>query len=65
MHEVADWIIRNWPFDRLYYYGPALPLHVSHSPTLAGAAFTMMSSNAGHLFPRPLVPKNGSGKLTP
>jgi len=30
MREVADWIATNLPFDRLYYYGPSRPIHVSY-----------------------------------
>lgn len=32
MREVAQWIEANVPFDRLYYYGKARPLHVSFGP---------------------------------
>ena len=32
MLEVAQWIATNTPFDRLYYYGPSRPLHVSFGP---------------------------------
>ena len=31
MKEVAQWIVRNCPFDRLYFYGTDRPLHVSYS----------------------------------
>ena len=33
MKEVAQWIVRNCPFDRLYFYGSSSPLHVSYSGT--------------------------------
>ena len=56
MREVAEWIIRNLPFDRLYFYGPGLPIHVSHSPTPAGAAFAMATSSSGRRIPRTLTP---------
>ncbi len=55
MKEVADWIIRNLPFDRLYYYGPSRPVHVSYSSVPAGEAFSMEPSRTGRLTPRPLV----------
>lgn len=29
MREVAEWITANPPFDRLYFYGPDRPIHVS------------------------------------
>lgn len=53
MREVADWIIANLPFDRLYYYGSDRPLHVSHSPNSTGEAFAMIMSASGRLMPRP------------
>jgi hypothetical protein len=55
MKEVADWIVRSLPFDRLYYYGPARPIHVSYGPTAAGEAFSMVLSRTGRLMPRPFV----------
>ena len=55
MLEVAEWIIRNLPFDRLYFYGPGLPLHVSFSPTPAGAAFAMATSSSRRRIPRTLT----------
>lgn len=32
MRDVADWIATNLPYDRLYYYGPDRPIHVSYGP---------------------------------
>jgi len=32
MLEVAQWIVQNTPFDRLYYYGNDRPIHVSYGP---------------------------------
>jgi hypothetical protein len=55
MKEVADWIVGSLPFDRLYYYGPARPIHVSYGPTPAGEAFSMVLSRTGRLMPRPFV----------
>jgi DNA phosphorothioation-associated putative methyltransferase len=31
MREVAQWVVRNCPFDRLYFYGADRPVHVSYS----------------------------------
>ncbi len=32
-HEVVDWIlVRQLPFDSLYYYGPSRPIHLSYGP---------------------------------
>ena len=52
MKEVADWIIAKLPFDRLYFYGPDRPIHVSFSPAPAGEAFSMMRTASGRLIPR-------------
>lgn len=30
--NVAQWLISNLPFDRLYYYGKSKPIHVSYGP---------------------------------
>jgi hypothetical protein len=52
MSEVADWIIDNTPFDRLYFYGSDRPVHVSYSPAGARQAFRMIESKTGQLLPR-------------
>jgi len=36
MREVAQWIVKNCPFDRLYFYGADRPIHVSYSASEAG-----------------------------
>jgi DNA phosphorothioation-associated putative methyltransferase len=41
MAEVARWIMANLPYDRLYYYGPDKPVHVSYSERPAGEAYEM------------------------
>ena len=56
MREVADWIIANLPFDRLYLYGPDRPVHVSYSPDPARQAFLMVESSKGKLMPRRYAP---------
>ena len=53
MREVADWIIANLPFDRLYFYGDDRPLHLSICPQNARAAYTMQKSTSGAVVPRP------------
>jgi DNA phosphorothioation-associated putative methyltransferase len=53
MRDVADWIITNTPFDRLYFYGSDRPIHVSYSPQGKRQAFQMTETKAGHLIPRP------------
>jgi DNA phosphorothioation-associated putative methyltransferase len=60
MKEVADWIVRSLPFDRLYYYGPARPVHVSFGQKPAGEAFAMIQSRSGRLMPRPFVTDKGA-----
>jgi hypothetical protein len=52
MREVADWIIENLPFDRLYYYGHDRPLHVSYGPQGCREAYEMRASASGALVPR-------------
>lgn len=34
MLEVAQWIVANTPFDRLYFYGDREPVHVSFGPKI-------------------------------
>jgi DNA phosphorothioation-associated putative methyltransferase len=55
MRQVADWIVANLPFDRLYFYGSDRPIHVSYSPTPGRQAFRMVRSGKGQLMPRPYV----------
>jgi DNA phosphorothioation-associated putative methyltransferase len=52
MGEVAEWIIANTPFDRLYFYGSSRPLHVSYAPEGARQAFSMNATASGRLVPR-------------
>lgn len=56
MREVADWIITNLPFDRLYFYGSNRPIHVSYAPAQSGEAFEMVKTAAGRTVPRRYVP---------
>ncbi len=60
MLEVARWIVLNLPFDRLYYYGKDLPLHVSFGPDNSRVAVQMAPNSAGIRMPRPL--KLGEGQ---
>ncbi len=52
MLEVAQWIVRNTPFDRLYFYGNNKPLHVScgieHNRTIV----LMFPSKSERLIPK-------------
>ena len=60
MEEVADWIIANLPFDRLYYYGRDRPIHVSYGPEQSRTSYRMEVTKSGARLPRPYtrVPKN-------
>ncbi len=51
MREVADWIIANTPFDRLYFYGADRPLHVSYAQCGTRLAYRMYEGKNGRLVP--------------
>jgi hypothetical protein len=52
MRLVADWIIDNLPFDRLYFYGDDRPLHVSYGPDGKRDAFEVRRTAKG-TYPYP------------
>jgi DNA phosphorothioation-associated putative methyltransferase len=52
MREVADWIIENLPFDRLYFYGSARPLHVSFGPSNQRSAFEIQKLEGNKIIPK-------------
>ena len=52
MLEVAQWIVENTPFDRLYFYGDDKPLHVSYGPENNRAVVVMKENKVGKLTPR-------------
>ncbi|MGI9275671.1 MAG: hypothetical protein ACR2PT_12605 [Endozoicomonas sp.] len=54
---VAAWIVQNLPFDRLYYYAPDRPLHVSYNRQSRAAEVTMMTPkvNGRGYIPRTLT----------
>lgn len=54
MLEVAQWIVANTPFDRLYFYGKDRPLHVSYSATPAAQVTLMRQTSPGRLVPKTL-----------
>jgi DNA phosphorothioation-associated putative methyltransferase len=54
MREVAEWIITNIEFDRLYFYGADRPIHISYGPENTRYAAEMHRSPSGRLQPRPL-----------
>jgi len=52
MREVADWVIANLPFDRLYFYGEDRPIHLSFGPQNSRAAFQLQKTPSGATVPR-------------
>ena len=52
MREVAQWVVANTPFDRLYFYGADLPIHVSYGPENNRQIVRMMKGSQGRLLPR-------------
>ena len=55
MQIVADWIIENLAFDRLYFYGENRPIHLSYSdiPSKKATAFSLGKS--GRRIPKVYV----------
>ncbi len=47
MREVANWIIENTPFDRIYFYGEDKPLHVSYGPSHTRQVVEISISHSG------------------
>ena len=52
MLEVAQWIVANTPFDRLYFYGGDRPIHVSFGPDRLRQIVQMGVGRSGRLVPR-------------
>ncbi len=52
MLEVAQWVVANTPFDRLYFYGDDKPVHVSFGPNHDRQIVRMATGKAGRLIPR-------------
>ncbi len=52
MLDVARWVAVNTAFDRLYYYGPDLPIHVSYGPDHSRQIVEIRPTAAGRLVPR-------------
>ncbi len=51
MLEVAQWIVENTPFDRLYFYGDDLPIHVSYGKEHNRSIVVMKVAVSGRLYP--------------
>jgi hypothetical protein len=47
MLEVAQWIVQNCVFDRIYYYGADKPLHVSLAETVSRQITLMLAAKQG------------------
>ena len=52
MRDVADWIVANLPFDRLYFYGPNRSIHLSYGPQHSHLAYEMVGTASGAVVPR-------------
>jgi len=52
MIEVAQWVIDNLPFDRMYLYGRAKPIHISLTSTPSKLVTLMVPSTTSKLMPR-------------
>ncbi len=52
MKEVADWIIENLQFDRLYFYGADRPIHVSFGPSNQKSAFFIQKLDGKKIIPK-------------
>jgi hypothetical protein len=49
--EVAKWVVGFTPFDRLYFYGDKLPIHVSCSSRPKGQTVVITRSRSGRRVP--------------
>jgi len=50
--EVAGWIVENTAFDRLYFYAPDRPIHVSAGPDASRQIAHMRLGPSGRRVPR-------------
>jgi len=51
MQDVAQWIVDNLAFDRLYLYGAGRPIHLSYGPEMKHQFIEMRVSENGKQFP--------------
>ena len=49
--ELARWVVRHAPYDRLYFYGDQLPIHVSSALDPIGQIVVMTSNDSGQRVP--------------
>ena len=52
MREVANWVARQTDFDRLYFYGPDRPIHISHGPERRRHYYEFFTTPDGRNLPR-------------
>lgn len=52
MLEVAQWIVENTSFDRLYFYGADRPIHLSFSEEPTSQVTLMLQSRNGRQIPK-------------
>ncbi|WP_242632746.1 DNA phosphorothioation-associated putative methyltransferase [Thiothrix fructosivorans] len=64
MLEVAQWIVQNTPFDRLYFYGNTKPLHVSYGEEHSRVIVLMLAGKSGRLIPK-VVTAEAFNRITP
>jgi hypothetical protein len=50
--DVARWIVEHTTFDRLYFYAPDLPIHVSAGPQHSRQVVDMRRGPSGRRIPR-------------
>jgi hypothetical protein len=50
--RIAAWVAHRLPFDRIYFYGPERPLHISVGPEEKRAVITMLAGSSGRLVPQ-------------
>lgn len=56
--EIARWIVSNLNYDRLYFYGKASPIHVSHSEKPSGSVVLMRkTATSGKRVPQNMQPR--------
>jgi len=54
---LVKWLFHNTPFDRIYFYGSARPVHVSWSPNPSRQVVWLHPSPSGRRVPKLLTPK--------
>jgi DNA phosphorothioation-associated putative methyltransferase len=52
MFEVANWIVNNLSFDRMYVYSPNRPIHISYGPEHVRQVVQLLQGQSGRLVPK-------------